>query len=339
MLTGLLTALCGAAHAGQPAPVILDTDMHSDCDDVGALAVLNALADRGEARLLGVVHTAPAPAGPKCAQAINAYYGRSDVPVGWVDWPDYETSPVYALYRRAAAHVDQDDRHYVERVAEAFPVDEPVRDGVDLYRTLLANAEDDSVVICAVGQLQGLARLLDSGPDEHSPLTGRELVAEKVRLLTTMALGVLPEGRDGFNWECDRVSAARVLNDWPAPLAVSHRGQDVLTGARLLTETPEDNPVRMAYDIYLSFKTAGRAAEAKNRSSWDQLAVLYAVRGADGLFEVTGGRRLSYDGETGLHRWEPDPDSDQVCVDLAVSVEEAAKAVEDLMVAPPRNAS
>ena len=41
--------------AAEPTPVIFDTDMANDCDDAGALAVLNALADKGEARILAVV--------------------------------------------------------------------------------------------------------------------------------------------------------------------------------------------------------------------------------------------------------------------------------------------
>ena len=45
----------GQATAGEPPAVIFDTDMGSDCDDAGALAILNALADAGEVRILGVV--------------------------------------------------------------------------------------------------------------------------------------------------------------------------------------------------------------------------------------------------------------------------------------------
>ena len=39
----------------QPVPVILDTDIGPDYDDVGAMAVLHALADAGEARPLAVM--------------------------------------------------------------------------------------------------------------------------------------------------------------------------------------------------------------------------------------------------------------------------------------------
>ena len=44
-----------------------------------------------------------------------------------------------------------------------------------------------SVTIASVGLQTNLELLLRSAPDEHSPLTGRELVAEKVALLAVMA--------------------------------------------------------------------------------------------------------------------------------------------------------
>ncbi len=40
---------------GGPVPVIFDTDFGPDVDDVGALAILHAMADRGETEILGVM--------------------------------------------------------------------------------------------------------------------------------------------------------------------------------------------------------------------------------------------------------------------------------------------
>lgn len=51
--------------------IILDTDMDTDCDDVGALAMLHALADNGEAEILGIVCDAPTVWGAPCIEAIN----------------------------------------------------------------------------------------------------------------------------------------------------------------------------------------------------------------------------------------------------------------------------
>jgi hypothetical protein len=63
-------------------PIILDTDMDTDCDDAGALAVLHALADRGECEILGTMVSARHPGSAPTVAAINAYYGRPHLPVG-----------------------------------------------------------------------------------------------------------------------------------------------------------------------------------------------------------------------------------------------------------------
>ena len=56
-----------------------------------------------------------------------------------------------------------------------------------LYRQLLALQPDTSVTIISVGFSTNLAALLDSPADSYSDLTGRELVARKVKLLSVMA--------------------------------------------------------------------------------------------------------------------------------------------------------
>eukprot|EP00964_Phaeocystis_antarctica_P029428 scaffold16579_cov58-Phaeocystis_antarctica.AAC.3 len=55
-----------------------------------------------------------------------------------------------------------------------------VPDALDVYRRVLAASPARSVTIASVGLLTNLELLLRSAPDAHSPLTGQELVAEKV---------------------------------------------------------------------------------------------------------------------------------------------------------------
>jgi len=77
----LIIGLAFVAKAAQ-VPVLLDTDMDSDCDDAGALAILHTLADRGEAEILTTMVSSrqrwPAP----CVAAINAWHGRPDLSIG-----------------------------------------------------------------------------------------------------------------------------------------------------------------------------------------------------------------------------------------------------------------
>ncbi len=84
--------------------------------------------------------------------------------------------------------MDQDSR-YARYVAEHFPNDctrESAVEAVSLQRRLLAGAKDGSVVFVTLGYLTNQRDLLASGPDEHSPLGGRDLVRQKVKALVSM---------------------------------------------------------------------------------------------------------------------------------------------------------
>ena len=68
--------------SGKAVRIIFDTDIGTDVDDAGALAILPIMADRGEAEILA---TRSANRNRWCGpalDAINTYYGRGDMPVG-----------------------------------------------------------------------------------------------------------------------------------------------------------------------------------------------------------------------------------------------------------------
>ena len=75
----ILTASCASSSS---VAVIFDTDLTTDCDDVGALAVLHALADLGEARILATMSSSKNPDTAPCLDAINTWYGRPGLPIG-----------------------------------------------------------------------------------------------------------------------------------------------------------------------------------------------------------------------------------------------------------------
>jgi len=79
---GLAAPVTGAQRARKPVRVILDTDIGPDGDDAGAVAVLHALADRHEARLLAMGRCTSSDWGAPCLDALNTCYGRPDIPVG-----------------------------------------------------------------------------------------------------------------------------------------------------------------------------------------------------------------------------------------------------------------
>ncbi|MDF2721586.1 MAG: ribonucleoside hydrolase RihC [Paenibacillus sp.] len=317
--------------------LILDTDIETDSDDVGAVAVLHALADRGEANVLGMICSSPLEWGAPCLQALNTFYNRPHIPIGTLKVEEREAGPEHARY---AAYVEaMNPRRLYNRYVPAHYPNElqsghNAPDSTQIYRKLLSSQPDHSVTICAVGFLGPLSRLLRSAPDAWSDMDGYALVRCKVKLLVSMAIGTFPEGKDRFNWKMDPVSAEHVINHWPTPIAVSEYGDRILTGSRLYLELEEGHPVRTAYKLHLG-------GEGKSRSSWDQLAVLYAVRGEGDQFTQKTGYQIRFSAETMMHHWHSDAGGrGDIYVQPTLSSQEMASRIEDLMISaqgPIRN--
>ena len=77
-MLAVVGAAQGITSSLPPQRLIIDTDMSTDCDDVGAVCMANALMDAGEVDLLAVVHNTGLEQGVGAVSAINAWYGRED---------------------------------------------------------------------------------------------------------------------------------------------------------------------------------------------------------------------------------------------------------------------
>ncbi len=330
---GLLLALLVGAATAQPVPVIYDTDLGPDSDDAGAMAVLHALADRGEAAVLGVVCSTKNPWCAPAADAINTYYGRADVPVGTLKGEGSsggnEAWPGDSFNGYLAGRFPNRVRHgaYAE-------------DAVTLYRRLLAAAPDHSVAVVVTGPVSNLRHLLASPPDSLSPLGGRDLVAQKVRLLSVMG-GHFPEGGES-NFMADGVATYAMAERWPTPIIFSgfEVGVELGSGARLWDETPETNPVRAAYHFWdLTF--ARRFTPEFDpetgiwpHSSYDQTSVLVAVRGLRDYWTTGPAGRLMA-AEDGANAWQADPAGMHTYLVEHMPLDDLGRIIDDLMVAPP----
>ncbi|TVR55792.1 MAG: hypothetical protein EA425_00400 [Puniceicoccaceae bacterium] len=312
---------------------ILDTDIDTDCDDAGALAVVHALAKQGRINVLGVICSVPLPECAACVHAINQWHGRSDLPVGLVRIPDWRTAPAHQAYLAHRADLTKNGTQPLYNELVSRPTfgenPPPAEDAVSLYRRLLAAADDGSVTICAIGTLSALALLLASGPDEHSPLKGVELVRQKGARLVTMAVSAPPEGREAFNWRMDLPAAAAVVRDWPTPIHVSRHGSRVLAGPGFLARTTPANPVHLAYRSFLDL------LGHPSRPSWDHLAVLCAAGCADSWFQPEGGFRIVLDPASGRYQWIQDksgPDRAFLRPTAGLDDADLSAAVESLMI-------
>lgn len=310
----LIAAGCGSS--GDPDPKIMaifDTDWGPDVDDVGALAVLHALADNGELELLGVAISFAGNKAATSLDAVNTFYGRPDIPIASID----NVRPDPVPYRMA--------------IAEEFPNDiapSEVEEPVALYRRILAAQPDKSVTIISVGFLTNLAALLESEGDAVSPLTGSELVERKVALYVQMG-GRYPEQEPGdYNLGLDNASSYAVITHWPTPILFSggEIGDEIITGTeRLRDATTPDNPVHRAYQIFNGFS---------GRFSWDQTAVLAGVRGPAPLWDVVDEGYFEYDPD-GSYRWNTTPDKDHAFLLADAPVETVEDLIESLMAKLP----
>ncbi|MFN9717703.1 MAG: nucleoside hydrolase, partial [Planctomycetota bacterium] len=63
-------------------PLIFDTDIGNDCDDVLALGVIHSLQSRGLCELLAVTITKDHDQCAPFVDAMNTFYGRGEIPIG-----------------------------------------------------------------------------------------------------------------------------------------------------------------------------------------------------------------------------------------------------------------
>lgn len=280
------------APPSQPVEILLDTDIASDCDDVGALAVLHTLARAGEARICAIVVNNKNIASLGAVAAINAYYGRNDIPLGM--YPGTDIGVAAGDYVQALA---ADAKRYgASRFSRS---DAPP--AVCVYRRTLATIADGHAVIVSIGHLNNLHALLLSPPDAHSPLSGLELVRQKVAHLVVMG-GDYPEGKEhNFFARGSNTVTAVTIEHWPTPILFSGFtiGLALETGPGLRA-LPETHPVRRAYALHPAHPLEN------GRPSWDQMAVLAAVRGPDCFWALgpAGTNRVATDGS---NRWQADP--------------------------------
>jgi inosine-uridine nucleoside N-ribohydrolase len=314
----------GLPSSGQgthPVSVIFDTDIGPDYDDIGALAILHALADSGECTILATIASNNHRYAAAALSVMNTYFNRPGIPIGVVTGKAVSIS----ASQRWDSLITTDYPHRIRTNADA-------EDALVLYRRILSSAADSSVTIVTVGFLTNMSNLLRSGPDSFSTLDGTALVARKVRRLVSMA-GRFGEGADGFrefNVMMDASASKNTFDNWPTPIIFS--GFEI--GARIFTGLPIagsgflHSPVKDVFRRCIPMDPHDR----NGRMSWDETAVLVAVRGPSGYFNVVKGRMVCHpDGSNG---WDPKGGRDAYLT-FRASPEELAAVINGLMMHQP----
>ncbi len=286
-------------RADEPVAIVYDTDIGNDVDDVMALAMIHALKSRGHLELLAVTVTKDHPLAAAFTDAVNTFYGEPDIPI--------------AVVRGGAAQ----HKGRFNGLAEETKPDGSLRYPHDLrsgehapeatafLRKLLTNRPDQSVVLVQVGFFTNFRRLLESGPDEISPLTGKELIKSKVKLLSIMA-GSFQTIRDNnryleYNVRLDIPSAQVLAEQWPTEIIWS--GFEIgiaatypATSIERDYEYVEHHPLKEAYYLY--------NPPPHNRPTWDLTSVLYPIWPDRDYFDLSTPGKVTVE-DDGFTRFTP----------------------------------
>jgi inosine-uridine nucleoside N-ribohydrolase len=296
--------------------LILDTDLGPDYDDVGAMALMHALADSGQVNILGTVSSNQHEMVIPCMEVLNTYFGRPGLLLGA---PKGINAPNLTTWHK-------------EKWTEFLPANYPHRikstsdasDAVRIYRKILGEAEDSSITICTIGFFTNLKGLLESDADEYSTLSGKELVTKKVKHLVSMACS-FPQGRE-FNVYCDVAASVKVLTEWPTEIIFSgfEIGKEILTGTSVIKMDVENSPVVDTYRLCLA------EGDFDGRMSWDQTAVLVSIKGYEPYYTIEKGAVRITD-EHGTNDWVPGENGKHFRLIEKMPVSEVTGIIENYM--------
>ena len=160
----------------QPIQMILDSDFGSSTDDLFALMMLHHYIDDGLVDLKGIIVDREGEKNAGIVDIFNNYYGHPDIPVG-LERNGVKNPRCFIPYNGICDLKDAQGNPLFKRTLDT----KKLPDGYKLYRKLLSKAEDNSIVVVAIGFATTLSQLFESGGDEYSGLSGLELFKQKVK--------------------------------------------------------------------------------------------------------------------------------------------------------------
>jgi hypothetical protein len=311
---------CSPVERASPVKIIFDTDIGGDADDLGALAMLHNFADKGECELLAVMSWANDEYAVPAIDAINRYYHHPDIRIG---------------ARKDGIH--HLDRLYNKPIADHFKntlTYKDVHDTTTLYREILSKQKDKDVVLVTVGPLLNIKRLLESPPDSVSDLNGRELLSRKVKEVVIMG-GHFPGGKGEWNFSGNMPGVTRfVLDNLDVPVVFSgfEIGVAIRTG-EVFNEIDKNTPLYVGFLHFCKYAPWMQPYQGRivDNSTFDQTAVLYAVRGGVGEYwdKIEGGFCEVQD--NGDNRWVEGKKTNHSYLKLKEDPERMACLIESIM--------
>ena len=289
------------AGAAEPVRLIFDTDIGNDVDDVLALGMIHSLQSRDACQLLAVTITKDSELAGPFVDAINTFYRRPDTPIAVVR-PGKTPEP--GKFLPMAAEKKGDAFRYAHDLISGKDAPEAVA----FLRKTLASQPDGSVSIAQVGFSTNLARLIDTKADDASPLSGPDLIRQKVKVLSIMAGAFTSIGGNKhfceYNVVQDIANCKKLADEWPTPvvwsgfeigIALPYPAESIVKDYGFVA----DHPVAEAYRRY--------DPPPHNRPTWDLTSVLYAVHPDRRYFDLSEPGRVLVE-KDGFTTFEPTPD-------------------------------
>lgn len=256
-----------AAPEPEPIRLIVETDMGNDIDDALAFDLIYKAMDDGRADLLAIGNHKLSPTATDYIDILNTWYGYPGIPLAKSPTPVFnDHAPDYTA--AVCAMTREDGSPAFARSKTPEQIENPVT----LYRRTLAAQPDHSVTVLSLGFATELAKLLDSPADGISPLTGRELVARKVKVLSIMAGSYGGKQRAEFNVVNDIPAMRKLFAEWDTPIVQNpfELGKQVMyPGAAIESDFgwTKLHPVVEGYKNYHKMPY--------DRASWDLLSVVW----------------------------------------------------------------
>lgn len=243
--------------------ILIDTDIGIDCDDAIALALAISLQKQGLIEIAGVSVVTAREGATEAVSAIFEYFNAS-TDVGRYFGKDLECDK---------------ENVYAKAVKDKFGGKEYFEDSVKYLRRKLATSQD-KITLVAIGPLTNVASLLESEPDEISPLKGVDLVKNKVEALYSMGGNFVHVnageefGIAEWNVFQDVNACKTIVNLCPVELVFSpyETGYEVLTGKSFDFNDPVGYSIKMFFEAHPS-EFCGKYV----RCSWDPIAVAAAA--------------------------------------------------------------
>ena len=299
----------GRGGARPPVGIAFEGDFGNRIDAVLAVAMLNGLIAKTEARRIALSVSRPNIKAAQLADVVSGFYvgraiagpggGVGGNPAGMIGMPETgpageDPAPITATLAKKGPDGNPLYTSQVVRLLDTA-------DNAVLIRNMLLAQNDGNATIVLAGQASGLVRLM-------ALFGSRPQIETKCKQLV-VAIGGYPTGQSDPAIKADVAAARTLFADWPTPL--------VAVGAEVGTALPYPgasidkdfawSQVHPVVDAYRAFKPMPYDAPAPALA-----AVLFAAHPDDGLFTLSppGTITVADDGSTqftagptGRHRY------------------------------------